>query len=302
MTYFFILTKILSIFGITILNYPYHMIIWGYTYILLEVIILEAVNNKKLLVLALYAGEIMLKSGGETYRVEDTIYRICTSRGFEYVDSYVTPTGIFISLDNKGDNPEDIISYVKRIKSRSINLNKVARINDFSRRFVATDISVVEGMDILKEIDRLLPYSTYVHAIFGGIASAFVTLLFGANIYEFAAAFITSVIVTFSIKNLAKINFPPFLTNISGGFVATIMAIIVSSLHTEISVDMVIIGAIMVMVPGVAITNAVRDSISGDLVSGLAKAAEALIIATSIAFGVGFVLQIWILVTGGRLI
>lgn len=122
------------------------------------------VNRKRLLVLALYAGEIMLKNGAETYRVEDTIIRLCKSRGFSYVDVYVTPTGIFITIDNKGENQEEILSYIKRIKSRSINLNKVAKVNDFSRKFVEQPITIDEGMKILKDIDLILPYPHYVHA------------------------------------------------------------------------------------------------------------------------------------------
>ncbi|TCQ07936.1 threonine/serine exporter family protein [Serpentinicella alkaliphila] len=263
---------------------------------------MNEIDSKKLLKMTLYTAEILLQSGAETYRVEDTIVRMCTSRGFDYVESFVTPTGIFLSLNNKGDKPEDIITLVRRIKSRSINLNRVAKVNDFSRQFVSSDMSIEEAFNILKDIDKIKPYPALIHAIFGGIASAFVTLLFGANIFEFMAAFITSIMVTFSIKNLDKISFPPFLTNISGGCVATIFAIIFASLYPAIRIDMVVVGAIMVMVPGVAITNAVRDSISGDLISGLAKAAEAVIIATSIAFGVGFILQLWILISGGKLL
>lgn len=260
------------------------------------------VNRKKLLVLALYAGEIMLKNGAETYRVEDTIIRLCKSKGFSYVDVYVTPTGIFISIDNKGESQEEILSYIKRIKSRSINLNKVAEVNNFSRKFVDQEISIDDGIKLLKEIDQLLPYPHYIHAIFGGLASAFFALLFGANIFEFLSAFVTSILVTYNLKYLLSIDFPPFLTNASGGGVAAIMAIVFSFLHPSIHIDKIIIGAIMVMVPGVAMTNAVRDSIAGDLVSGLARAAEALIIATSIAFGVGFILKLWILFAGGTLI
>ncbi|WP_090553290.1 threonine/serine exporter family protein [Natronincola ferrireducens] len=259
-------------------------------------------NRKKILVLALYAGEIILKNGGETYRVEDTIMRICKSRGFSYVDSYVTPTGIFVSVDNKSENQDEILSYVKRIKSRTINLNKVAKVNDFSRRFVETDIGVEEGIKILKSIDYLLPYPYYIHAIFGGLASGFFALLFGANFLEFLSAFLTSILVTYTLKFLDSIEFPPFLTHISAGAVAAIMAILLSLLHPLINIDKVIIGAIMVMVPGVAITNAVRDSIAGDLVAGLSRAAEALIIATSIAFGVGFILRLWLFITGGTLL
>ena len=55
----------------------------------------------------------------------------------------------------------------------------------------------------------------------------------------------------------------------------------------------------MLLVPGMIITNAIRDTISGDLVSGLTKAAEAILIAVSIAVGTGMVMNIWINHLGG---
>lgn len=263
---------------------------------------MKQVNLKRLLVLALYAGEIMLKNGAETYRVEDTIIRLCKSRNFTYVEAFVTPTGIIISLDNEGEDHNEMISYVKRITTRKINLNKVAEVNNFSRKFVDSDMSLEEAMTQLKLIDQLSPYPLKVQAIFGGIASAFVSLLFGANIFDFFAALLTSMIVTYSIHQFTKADLNLFLTNIAGGFLAAFFAIIFSTMHPSIHIDMVIIGAIMVMVPGVALTNALRDSIAGDLVSGLARGAEAMLIAVSIAFGVGFTLKAWIYLTGGTLL
>lgn len=260
------------------------------------------ITQKKLLVMAVYAGEIMLKNGAETYRVEDTIVRLCKSRNYHYVDAYVTPTGIFVSVDSKGLEQNEMLSYVKRITSRNINLNKISKVNDFSRRFVETDINVEKGMKQLKEIDELPSYPLHLQAFMGGIASAFVALLFGANLLEFISALMTSIIVTFTIKRLSEMGFNSFLNNIVGGSFAALFAILFSYLHPNIHVDKVIIGAIMVMVPGVAMTNAVRDSIMGDLVSGLARGAEALLIAISIAFGVGFVLQAWIILNGGSLL
>ena len=50
----------------------------------------------------------MLKNGAETYRVEDTIIRLCKSKNLPYVEAYVTPTGIFMSVDSKGESQEEI--------------------------------------------------------------------------------------------------------------------------------------------------------------------------------------------------
>ena len=59
--------------------------------------------EKNVLMLALRAGEIMLMSGSEIYRVEDTVTRICKAYGIPYIEVFATTTGIFISLDSGGD-------------------------------------------------------------------------------------------------------------------------------------------------------------------------------------------------------
>lgn len=255
-------------------------------------------KKKEVLILAVYAGEIMLKSGAETYRVEDTIMRLCKSRGFSYVETFVTPTGIFVCIDNKNTD-EEMTSYIKRIRERNINLNKVAQVNDFSRKFVSSDMGIKKAMAELKEIDSTPNYSRLTKVIFGGLASGFFALLFLSNILEALSAFIAGSIVTYTLISLNKRKMPLFLAKILGGATLAFTAILLSSLTPTINIDKIIIGAIMVMVPGVAMTNAIRDSILGDLISGLARAAEALIVAISIAFGVGTILKIWLFITGG---
>lgn len=253
--------------------------------------------KKDVLVMAVYAGEIMLGNGAETYRVEDTIARLCKSGGFAYVETFVTPTGIFLCLDQKNTS-EEMTSYIKRIRTRSINLNKVALVNEFSRDFVDGGMDIEEAMARLKEIDRTPSYRKRYKVFFGGIASGFFALLFQSTIPEALCAFLTGLIVTFALTSLSNKKVPFFLSHILGGIILATVALLLSSLSHTIDIDKIIIGAIMVMVPGVAITNAVRDSILGDLLSGLARAAEALIIAVSIAFGIGAVLNIWSLLGG----
>lgn len=263
-----------------------------------------SVDKKELLVVALYAGEIMLKNGAETYRVEDTITRLCKSRNLSYVEAYVTPTGIFMSMDSKGESQDEIVSYIKRIRCRGINLNKVAEVNNFSRNFVEGNISLDSALSTLKTIDNSKPYSKHISALIGGgLSGGFFALLFGGNLAVFLAAFIISSIVRYILHYLSNMEFPPFLSNVIGGTIMALLAVLFSYItplvNIILDVDKVITGAIMPLVPGVAITNAVRDSIAGDLVSGLSRATEAIIIATSIAFGVGFILKLWCILLGG---
>ncbi|WP_353894186.1 threonine/serine exporter family protein [Proteinivorax hydrogeniformans] len=245
---------------------------------------------KKAIVIALYAGEIMLKNGGETYRVEETMCYILRSLGVKHAESFVTPTGIFLSSDSPQDqNPYSI---VKRIRNRKINLTAVSEVNSFSREMVAGKISMDEAMGRLKAIDRKAGYSRFLKAFAAGLLAASFTMLLGGSIKDFMPAFITSLAVQATVQPLGKNGFSFFLTNIAGGFVAAFMAVALAWLGMGNSIDKTIIGSIMTLVPGVAITNAIRDSISGDLMSGTARAAEALLIAVAIATGVGVGLQI----------
>lgn len=260
--------------------------------------VLDKIPLKKMLILALYAGEIMLRNGAETYRVEDTIFRICRSKGFKYVESIVTPTGIYISIDRKDDETDTMLSFNKRIRDRTTNLSKVAMVNDFSRKFVNGDYTIKEGMHRLTEIDdKTLPYKTYLHGLAAGFGSGFFVLLLGANFLEFICTFISNFILMYTLKKMSQYHFSIFFSNLIGGILVSSLAVLLSLFHEMIDIDLVIVGGIMVMVPGVAITNAVRDSIGGDIISGIARAGEALVVAISIAFGVGFTLNLWNLIS-----
>lgn len=61
---------------------------------------------------------------------------------------------------------------------------------------------------------------------------------------------------------------------------------------------MVIVGSIMPLLPGVALTNGIRDFISGDLISGVSRVSEALLTAIAIAVGIGSALKLLIMLGG----
>ncbi len=249
-------------------------------------------TQKKILILALFAGQIMLENGAETYRVEDTIIRICKAYGVSHVESFVTPTGIFVSISS--DQKEaDVITMVKRIRTRSIDLNKVSKVNDFSRKVTLDKISFQKGMSKLKEINMLPKYPLVLRTVCAGMASAFFGVLLGANAKDFISSFLIAIFVYSGVTMIGKKNANLFLENAVGGILASALAILAVNLNIGTNIDKIIISSIMILLPGVSITNAVRDSIAGDLLSGLSRAAEAVIIAISIAVGVGIVIHLW---------
>lgn len=251
-------------------------------------------EKKIILRIALYAGEILLKNGAETYRAEDTIDKICKSRNLRHVSSFVTPTGIFIS-----ENRFDGISFIKRIKNRTINLSKISEVNDFAREFVATSMPVQIALRKLRRIDKGRKYKEAIRIFFTGIASGFVTLSYGGVFTDFILAFLISMLSIILNEKINKLSQTAFLANVSSGALIAILTLMFKELGIGKSIDMIIVGAIMPLVPGVALTNGLRDFISGDLLAGSSRVFEAIIIAVSIAVGVGTVLKSWIHVFGG---
>lgn len=246
---------------------------------------------KRLLVLATLAGRIMLKSGAETYRVEDTVVRICKSRkNIVYADAFVIPTGIFISVEFKGE----LITYIKRIKSSRINLNKIDMVNEFSRSFVSSNMPIDQGLGELKKINKAIIYSSIFKVFSGSLAAASFSLIFGGTLLDSIGSFIVSCIVLTILNRLYQINLTFFIDNFAGAMLVSGLSYLSIKLGLGNNLDMVIIGSIMPLTPGVAITASIRDTMSGDYISGLSRGMEAVFSAFAIALGVGIVLNFYL--------
>jgi uncharacterized membrane protein YjjP (DUF1212 family) len=252
-------------------------------------------NTNDVLQVAAYAGKIILENGGETYRVEETIKRICLSLGIKQTDSFVTPTGIMISVFDETNT----VSCIKRIYIRTVNLEKVSMVNDLSRKVTNENLTLEEVKTALAYIDNFDSYSNTTILIFSGLAAAFFALLFGGTFNDFIVSFITGIVVKLIIIYLNKIKTNDFFVNAIGGAISALIAAFSMSINFGSNIDIIIIGSIMILVPGISITNAIRDTIAGDLVSGIARAVEAVFIAVAIATGTGTVLKLWSLTFGG---
>ena len=249
-------------------------------------------RQKLILLLAVKAGEIMMKAGAEIYRVEDTITRICKACGIESVDVFAMPTGIFVTLDN-GDEEDSTHTYVRRINSSETDLNKISRVNDFSRTFTTTDMTVEEGMEVLDEIEKERKYPVGVRVACASLAAGSFSVLFGGNAIDFCLAFIIGAFCYAMSRALSHLDINFFIRGLCCCAAAAFSALIAAASIGSADYDMIIAGCIMLFVPGVAITNSIRDFLSGDMVSGLGRMAEAFLTAVSLAVGAGIVLKFW---------
>ncbi|MFS7206072.1 threonine/serine exporter family protein [Carnobacterium divergens] len=236
----------------------------------------------------LLAGKIMMESGAEMYRVEDTMNRIATVESGKKGISFVTPTGIFMAIEG-GSSVK-----LQQIPSRSINLERVSKVNDLSREFSAQKIDLTTLSTRLKKVESENDFfPIWLQIIAAAVVSGTLMILFGGAWPDFIQSCVIGAIgfaVYFYSNEFLKIK---FLAEFFASFIIGLLAIITVSIGWGVSVDGMIIGSVMPLVPGVPITNSVRDLLAGHLLSGMARGTEALITACMIGIGIAVVFQMF---------
>lgn len=254
-------------------------------------------DYQALIEMAVLAGEIMLVSGAEVYRIEDTVSRILKQSGLEGIEVFALATGIFATLS---DPSIRAITVVKRVNKRSTNLNKVYQVNNISRKFCAGELTVEEAQIKLKAVETGIEYG-FLHKCIGYVmTSAFFAVLFGGNGLDCAAAGMVGLILALAVTGASRLKFNDFCQNAAGSFVLAVTALLIQKvIFTGMNIDSVIISAIMPMVPGVTFTAAIRDTLNGDYSSGVARIAEAIVVALGVASGVGAAMVVFQMIGGG---
>jgi uncharacterized membrane protein YjjP (DUF1212 family) len=247
-------------------------------------------EQEKILDIAVSAGSILLRFGAETYRVEETINRICKSYGLG-CEAFVLPTGVFVSVEGK----EGISTICRRITSRTVDLTKIARLNGLSRRIEKEKPEYENVMAELDSISKCGNYSGTVIIICYALTAFVYSIIFGGSQYDALAAMSIGIVLGFVHLFFSKGSSLPFIEYFVGGFTAGLLSSVASNLISHTNIYVVVIGAVTNMVPGVALANGIRDLLHGDSVSGLTRLGEALMVVAVIAAGTGFGLALRLL-------
>ena len=250
---------------------------------------LVCLSREQTLKVALLLGKVLLKSGAEPSRVEDTVTRFCRTYGCDDINVFVTPTIIIL-----GDETTDGVTLISRIRYRSTNLSNISKINDFSYSLKGGPLDYEETMSYLKSIlIKEPPYGKWTVCLASALASAGFASMLGGTWHDFVAAFITGGLAMVLLKQLGGYRPSAFWENAMAGAAIGALAIICCAVSIHCTRGNIIVGALMPFLPGVAFTNGLRDYMAGDLISGNSRIAEAMLFATSIAIGLAFSLLVW---------
>jgi uncharacterized membrane protein YjjP (DUF1212 family) len=205
---------------------------------------------------------------------------------------FATPTGIIVSIGSD-DELSDSKTYIKAIRSRETDLHKISAVNNLSRDYASGKLSLEEAYNKIREIENLGAYHFPIKLLGAAFTSGFFCLTFQGTAIDGILAAFTGIIAYLLSMFLGRYKMSFAISDFLCSGLATLIALIFTTLKLTPTPDYIIIGTLLLFVPGAALTNGVRDLLSGDMLSGMSRITEALIIALSLATGVGLVLALW---------
>ncbi len=278
-------------------------------------------QSRRALELVTRIGEVLLKNGGEIFRVQQTMQLVAKAYGIPGFQVYVLANGLFVSMQEEGrtitrpvretaaplqEQPgrehlasqARLASQVRYVPLSSVHLGRVAAVNNLSREIVAQKYTVEEASRKIEQIDKLPFTSNAVQTLMSGLGAGAFCILFGGSLLDSAAAFLSGLVLWIFVLFLTARGANKIMVNILASALVTAMGVLFFHLFSfGDSMDMIVIGSIVPLLPGVPLTNSIRDYLNGDYLSGTIRMIDAVLVACCIALGVGIVLRVFQLVT-----
>ncbi|MBE7049318.1 MAG: threonine/serine exporter family protein [Ruminococcaceae bacterium] len=245
----------------------------------------KALYYNNILKILMAFGKLMIQSGAEINRVEDTVNRIGMSYDISKISVFAITTSLVITIVDTDGNT---YTHSKRIVSvATTNFTKLELLNSLSRQKCTGEIDEIEFERRFWEIKNK---STKKIKIYAGsmISAGAFTFFFGGNIYDAFVAVLFSMLI-FLIDDKFKRYCPNIMMfNFITAFIVGIGISLVSKFY-GLNADKIVIGDIMLLIPGVAFTNSMRNLLVGDTLAGVMRLVETVLWAASLA--VGFVIS-----------
>ena len=224
-------------------------------------------------------GERLLLSGAEISRVEDSIGRLCTAYG-AHAEVFALTSAIYLTVTKDKKNQTTL----RRIKNYQTDLNYLDKLNDTCRRICADPPPIPEARRWMEEI-KSKRYQTGIQAVVYAFVAASFSLFFGGGVRDAAISAAIGIVLYFLDRWLAKLQ----LNRIFSVFVVSVLCGLIAAGTVRVgwgkNLSSILIGDIMLLVPGLAITNSVRDMMKGDMLSGILRLLESVLTAISMTIG-----------------
>ncbi len=220
--------------------------------------------------------------GAETFRVEESIRRILNAYGVQ-AEVFAIPNCLTVSIETAEGKP---MTRMRRIGYHGNDIDGVERFTAFSRRICMNRPSPSDArteLERLRQQKRTYPLLIY---LLGSFLGAFgFAMVFGGSLIDGLCGGFCGIVVGVINHYMDRMMANQFFRTIAASYPMALLAYALSAVGIADNPDMVTIGALMILVPGLLFTNAMRDIIFGDTNSGTNRIVQVLLIAAAIALG-----------------
>lgn len=237
-------------------------------------------------------GVQMLRCGAEIYRVEDSVLRLLNAYGLPQPQVFAIPSCLIVSV-SQPDRPP--VTQVCRISGRAIDLDRLEQCNALCRALCRDTPPVDTAREQLRQLDSACPRYSDLFVLLGHfLTGAAFTLFFRGTLTDCLAGGLCGLLIGLSTRFLRPIaGSNAFFRTLLSAALSSLLALLLVCLGLGTHPDTITIGALMLLVPGVSLTTAMREVMAGDLVSGMSSLTDSLLTATAIALGTGASMALW---------
>lgn len=222
--------------------------------------------------------------GAETYRIEESSNRIMQAYGIS-AEAFAIPNCLHVSIETAEGKP---MTRMRRIGTHGSDIDSLEKFYNLSRRICEEKPDPIIAKQWLKETEQSLRQYSYPCYLLGNfLGAAGFAILFGGHFLDALWGGVCGLVIGVISAFMDKLKANQFFKIISAVFIMACFAYLIDALHLSVNTDAVIIGALMILVPGWLFTNAMRDIIYGDTNSGIHRIVQVFLVAIAIALGTG---------------
>ena len=255
----------------------------------------------RVLDVAMKAGKGLLENGDEISHVEKTMKRIAAAYGVHHDAFFVLSNGIFTTGWDAENRMPGSFAKVAHIPLKGMRLDRIVALNALTEEIVSQKPEPEEAEKRIAEICSSAGKPVWQQLAAAVVGSGCFSVLFGGTLRDALVSAIAGLVVWLFALKAAEYKFSKITINLFGSAIATLCCVLLSFAGLGDSLGRMVIGAVITLIPGVALTNGVRDIADGDYISGVVRLLDALLGFLCIGVGVGMVFIIYSQITGGML-
>lgn len=239
----------------------------------------------KLLDFVAEMGCALMSSGAEIYRVEESMRRLLNAYRMDTAEVFAIPSCVIVSASA----PDGCaVTRMRRVGAHGTDLEALERCNALCRRLCKQPLPLHEARILFSGLSERLPRYPLWRILLGyGLAPAFFAPLSGGNLRDALGAALGGLAVGVCVLYGGRLTGSnSFFRTAVCAALASLAALFFVHIGIGRHVDTVTISVLMLLVPGLALTNAMREMMGGDTISALARMADAILTAGAIALGV----------------